>query len=66
MGYKVAASPPMRRIFAIFEPTILPYAIPGALVRIACIEVTSSGVEVPKPTSVRPITSGEIPRRDAT
>ncbi len=41
----------------------LPSAMPGAPASEAWMEVTSSGVEVPKPTRVSPITSGEIHRR---
>jgi hypothetical protein len=52
-------------MFAMFEPTMLPIAMPGEPASEACTLVTSSGVEVPKPTSVRPISSGETPSRSA-
>ena len=52
-------------MLAMLEPTTLPTAIPGLPIRAAWMLVTSSGVEVPKPTSVSPITSGETPNRRA-
>jgi len=55
----------MSRMLAIFEPTTLPTAMPGEPESDACTLVTSSGVEVPKPTKVRPISSGETPSRSA-
>ena len=48
-----------------FDPTMLPTAMPGEPASEACTLVTSSGVEVPKPTSVSPISSGETPIRSA-
>lgn len=42
-------------------PTALPTALPGAPASAACALVTSSGIEVPKPINVKPITSGDIP-----
>ncbi|KDB04380.1 hypothetical protein U879_07140 [Defluviimonas sp. 20V17] len=52
-------------MFAMFEPTMFPKAMPGDPVSPACTDVTNSGIEVPKPTRVRPITSGEMPIRSA-
>ncbi len=40
------------------EPTTFPMAIPAAPARAACTETRSSGVEVPKPTTVSPMTRG--------
>ncbi|GHE06049.1 hypothetical protein GCM10008024_39160 [Allgaiera indica] len=60
-----AETPAMRRMFAMFEPTMFPKAMPGDPVSPACTDVTNSGIEVPKPTRVRPITSGEMPIRSA-
>ena len=48
-----------------FDPTMLPTAMPDAPASEACTLVTSSGVEVPKPTSVRPMSRGETPSRSA-
>ena len=39
--------------------------MPGEPLSPACTDVTSSGIEVPKPTSVRPMTSGETSSRPA-
>ena len=47
------------------EPTMLPTATPGEPSSAACTLVTSSGVEVPKPTSVSPMISGETPSAPA-
>jgi hypothetical protein len=47
----------------IFEPTILPMDKSGIPVSAARIVTTNSGAEVPKATTVRPITSSLIPRR---
>ena len=40
-------------MLAVFEPTTLPRAIPGALSSTALIEISNSGAEVPKATMVR-------------
>jgi hypothetical protein len=37
--------------------------MPGAPIRAACRLATSSGVDVPKPTKVKPMSSGETPSR---
>ena len=65
MGAISAAIPRIRRIFAILEPTMFPIAIPGEPSIEASMLVTSSGIEVPKPTSVMPISSGDMPSRSA-
>ena len=51
----------MRNIFAILLPTTLPRAISLFHCRLASKLTTSSGIEVPKATIVRPITRLEIP-----
>ena len=48
-------------MLAMLEPTTLPTAIPAEPLRAAVRLVTSSGVEVPKPTRVSPINSGDTP-----
>jgi len=53
--------PSMRRILAIFEPTILPRAMSGFHLRLAKTLTASSGREVPNATTVRPMTRLEIP-----
>src|SRR5690606_7807316 len=65
IGRSSAAAPRISRMFAIFEPTMLPTAMPGEPTSAACTLVTSSGVEVPKPTSVSPIRSGDTPKHSA-
>ena len=45
-----------------FEPTTLPTAMPGEPFSAAVTLATSSGLEVPKPTRVSPISSGETPK----
>jgi hypothetical protein len=44
-----------------FEPTTLPTAIAGAPSSAACRETSSSGIDVPNPTTVRPMRSGGMP-----
>ena len=48
-----------------FEPTMLPIAMSGTPRSAASTETRSSGVEVPKPTTVRPIRSGGSAKRNA-
>ena len=45
-------------MFATFEPTTLPIAIPGEPRTAPVTDTTSSGAEVPAATMVRPITAG--------
>ena len=61
-----AAAPMMSRILAVFEPTTFPIAIAGAPSTLAFRETSSSGMEVPKPTTVKPISNGGIRRRLAS
>jgi hypothetical protein len=49
-------------MFAVFDPTTLPTAMPGELLSAAVTLVTNSGVEVPNPTNVKPINKGETPK----
>ena len=51
--------------FAVFEPTTLPMAIPGAPSSTAPTEIKSSGADVPKLTIVRLTSSAGIPSRRA-
>jgi hypothetical protein len=62
-GKMTAARPSMSRMLAMLLPTTLPIAIPGAPIWAALRLATSSGVEVPKPTRVKPMSSGETPSR---
>ena len=60
-----AGTPRTKRIFAVFDPTTLPNAIPGALSKTALIEISSSGAEVPKATIVKlTINAGTPSRKD--
>lgn len=56
-----ADRPIIRRIFAMLDPITLPMAIPGAYVFPTTDNklVSSSGTEVPNPTTTIPIKSGE-------
>ena len=47
-------------------PTTLPTAMPGEPFMAPVTLATSSGVEVPKPTRVRPMSSDETPMRLAS
>ena len=50
-------------MLAMLLPTTLPMAMPGEPLSAASRLVISSGVEVPKPTRVKPISRGDTPRR---
>ena len=52
-------------MLAILLPITLPTAMPGEPTRAACRLVMSSGVDVPNPTRVKPIKSGDTPKRRA-
>ena len=43
-------------MFEILDPTTLPMAMPELPIRADWAETNSSGMEVPKPTTVRPMT----------
>ncbi len=57
----MAEIPRIRSVFEIFDPIILPNAIPELPFMLASILTTNSGAEVPKATIVRPITKEEMP-----
>jgi len=61
MGAIKAATPRMRRTLTMLLPTTFPTAMAEDPDSAACKLVTNSGVEVPKPTSVSPMTIGEMP-----
>jgi len=58
IGVIAAAMPNISRLLAMLEPMILPQAMPGALSNAASTLVTSSGIEVPKPTITKPTING--------
>jgi len=58
-----AATPKIRRELDIFEPIILPRAMPVLPLMLAITLTTSSGAEVPKATTVKPIKKAETPNR---
>ncbi len=60
-GATRALRPSTNSTLKMLLPTILPSAMSGAPVRLACRLTASSGELVPKATTVSPITSGEIP-----
>jgi hypothetical protein len=49
-------------MLAMLEPTALPMASPLSPCQAAMAETSISGAEVPKATTVRPITMVEMPR----
>ena len=51
----------MSRILAVFDPTTLPMAMAGAPSSAALSDTSNSGIEVPKPTTVSPISNGGMP-----
>jgi hypothetical protein len=59
-GAIMAVIPNTIPILAILEPITFPIAISGLLSRAACILTKSSGAEVAKETTVKPITILEI------
>ena len=54
--------PPIRPMFAMFDPIALPIARLVAPLKAALIATRISGVDVAKPTTVRPTSIGETPR----
>src|SRR6056297_3181844 len=54
-GLIIAVKARISPILAIFDPSTFPTRIPGDPFRIAVIEATNSGAEVPKATMVNPI-----------
>ncbi len=65
-GVITAEIPRIRSVLVIFEPIILPSAMPELPRRPAMVLITSSGMEVPKATTVKPITKEEMPNFLAT
>jgi hypothetical protein len=55
------ATPKIKAIFEIFEPTIAPIAIDSLSFKTDEIPTKISGAEVPNATTVRPIVSSFIP-----
>ena len=66
IGATSAAAPSINRLLAILEPTMLPQAIAGDPMRAASILVTSSGMDVPRPTITTPMTSALTPAFSAS
>ena len=58
-GVITTARPRMSIRFATLLPITLPKAMPNEPLSAACKVTTSSGIEVPKATTVAPISSGE-------
>ncbi len=61
-GATRAVIPRIRPMLVILEPSALPMDSPPLPCEAATAETTISGAEVPKPTMVRPIISGETPK----
>ncbi len=61
-----ADTPRINKIFVILLPTILPKARSAVPLKAPKRFTTSSGAEVPKATTVRPTTKGEIPNLTET
>ena len=62
MGVISAVAPSTRPIFAMFEPIALPVASPVFPWADAMAATSISGADVPRPTMVRPIINGGIPK----
>lgn len=65
IGRISAATPRTMATLKMFEPTTLPTAMSVAPRRAATVEALNSGVLVPKPTMMAPMTKGETPKRRA-
>ena len=65
MVANIAGMPKTSKIFAVFDPTTLPMAMPGTPSMAALTEISSSGAEVPKATIVRLTISAGMPMRRA-
>ena len=61
IGVTKHAAPKINQTLAMFEPTILPIARPAEPPKAASKLTTNSGADVPKATTVMPITIGEMP-----
>ena len=55
-GQISAVTPRMRATLAMFEPATLPMASPEDPIHAACVDTSNSGIDVPKPTTVMPMT----------
>ncbi|RIH74188.1 hypothetical protein Mcate_02812 [Meiothermus taiwanensis] len=66
MGATRAVTPRMKRIFRVLEPTTLPMAMAGLPERAAARLAASSGLLVPKATTVRPTTMVLMPQLRAS
>ncbi len=55
-GQISAVTPRMRATLAMFDPATLPIAKPDEPTHAACVDTSSSGMDVPKPTTVMPMT----------
>ena len=64
-GHKIALTPATTSRLKMFDPTMLPTAISFAPSSAAVTLTASSGADVPKATMVRPMISGDTPRRRA-
>ena len=58
-----AGTPSTSRMFAVFDPTTLPNAIPGESSNTALIDTSNSGADVPNATIVRLTIKAGTPRR---
>jgi len=61
-GAMTAVAPMISAILVMLEPIALPIASPELPCREATADTSISGAEVPKPTIVRPMSSGDTPR----
>ena len=64
-GKIIAAQPRTRKILAVVLPKILPKAIPVLFLTLAIILTKSSGEDVPRATTVRPMTRSDTLNRRA-
>ena len=61
IGLIIPVIPITAMILKIFDPIKLPIEIPDSFLYAATIEAVSSGADVPKATTVTPITASDIP-----
>ena len=66
IGMISAVTPSTSAILVMFEPNALPTAMPGLPLVAANTATSISGAEVPKPTMVRPMISGDTCMLSAT
>lgn len=65
MGRIMAVTPMMTSMLKRLDPTTLPIASPADPLMADMTEMTSSGADVPKATTVSPTTRSEMPNRRA-